>query len=783
MTVKRFGPVLGAGVSVEEREGDQQIQAAPLGITALVGEYSKGPVQTPGFPAGKSDYEKRYGKRRLTTSEAPGCALDFYESGRGAGELIPYRVTAGDEEKAWIYLRTRQGIVSGVNSGRSVLGRLRAKNGGQWGGRRDIHVDEHTGAGDFTETTLDTGDTFVENEWLGGTLELKKVTTKTYNIVGNTAAGVISVAGDQTLLTDWNAGSGTPANRYVLTRANTDHLGNDQHLAGNVVDGQENPSTEFGLRIFEDGAEVKNWLNLSTDPTKANYWVNVLNDDKSNHWVEAVDDYTGDKTVAEVRPSNYYGLSKTLTSTTLTLPDPDVTIDSPGSADPTVTINSLGTNVVSQTITGTVGNSGADITWTTTAGPLSVVAVGFDGVAEDLGEELLDVTVTNGGTALADGDKIYLEVVVLVIDESKGGKIWPDKVNEPNLSFTVDSNTANTVSVRTGLDLTNGGAIAAGEEFQLEFKEEFERGHDGSAVTDADYLLAFDANLSPLNKIFGKNKGLVKISSPGVVSTTVTKAGIEYAAARNYQYLVEIPSSTLEEAEAVDHVNTTIGRSDYAFTYFPSFGYVLDPDAVAGTSDVPLKQVSLAGKILGRHALTSRNYDGYHKAPAGIEVTLPDVLELPTGDAETAVALNEEILNPQGINAIKFRQGTVIVWGDRTISPTSEWKWLHQRSLLSYYENLLRENFDWIVFAINDVNAQQRVATTLRSYFLGEWVKGALRGSKFGDAFVLKIDDENNTDLTRSQGDLNAEITLKLADTVERFKIVIGKSGVFDSVE
>ena len=103
---------------------------------------------------------------------------------------------------------------------------------------------------------------------------------------------------------------------------------------------------------------------------------------------------------------------------------------------------------------------------------------------------------------------------------------------------------------------------------------------------------------------------------------------------------------------------------------------------------------------------------------------------------------------------------------------------------MSHYEKLLRENFDWIIFALNNVDTQQRLGTTLRAFFLQEFIKGALfseQGKFEGDAFKLKIDDENNTPLTRSQGDLNAEIILRIVDTVERLKIVIGKAGIFDS--
>lgn len=785
MAVKRFGPVLGAGVAIIEKEGDIQITPAPTGVTAMVGEFEKGTPGEPQFLAGKIDFQKRNGGL-LQNSYAPQAGYDFFKLGRGAGELITWRVTAGDEVQAQLTLFTRQGIGAAPASGRSILGMLKAKSGGRWGGRRACYVDEHGGAGDLTATTLDTGDTMVENEWIGGTLDLKKVTTKTYRITGNTAAGVVSVEADQDLSTDWAAGSGTPANRYVLTRANGDYLGNDQQLAAEIGEGEENPSSEFSIVLYEDGQIVKTYSNLSTNPTRPNYWVKVINDDSSNYYVTAVDLYSGDKTVAAVRPANWYGQSKTLTSTTLTLDGPDVTVDSPTSANPTISIT-LGANVRSQLITGVVSNTGADMTWTTDLGPLEVLKASFTGVAADLGAELASITVTNGGTVLADGDKIYVRIIVLDNPaEVVGGKVWPDFVGSPNLYFVIDSATKTTVSVRVGLDLTDDGAISAGEVSKIQWAQEFGLGSDSSTVTDAHYLAAFDANSSTLNKIFGKNKGLVKVSTPGLCSTVVTKAGLEYAAARNYQFKVEAPVDKTDESAIIDYINTTIGRSDYGVCHWPSWGSILDPAATPGADDVPMIQIPLIGMVLGREALVAREYDGYHKAPAGVDVTLPDVLELPTGDSETAYVINEELTNPKGINLIKFRQGNVILWGDRTISPTSEWKWHHQRAIMSHYENILRENFDWIIFALNNLETQHRLGTSLRAYFFTEFQKGALFSEKSqfeGDAFVLKIDEENNTYLTRSNGDLNAEITLRIVDTVERLKIVVGKAGIFDSAD
>jgi hypothetical protein len=101
---------------------------------------------------------------------------------------------------------------------------------------------------------------------------------------------------------------------------------------------------------------------------------------------------------------------------------------------------------------------------------------------------------------------------------------------------------------------------------------------------------------------------------------------------------------------------------------------------------------------------------------------------------------------------------------------------------MSHYEHVLQENFDWIVFAINDITTEKMALTSLKSYFQPEFTKRALRGKTFEEAAIFKIDAENNTDATRAAGDMYADVSLRLADTVERFIIRIGKQGVFESV-
>ena len=125
-------------------------------------------------------------------------------------------------------------------------------------------------------------------------------------------------------------------------------------------------------------------------------------------------------------------------------------------------------------------------------------------------------------------------------------------------------------------------------------------------------------------------------------------------------------------------------------------------------------------------------------------------------------------------------KGNFVIWGDRTLYTDPTWKWKHQRELMSYYENVLRESFDWIVFMINDPISENLAKVALRSFFEPEYAKRALRGDTFEDACIIKIDGENNTNATRAAGDMYADVTLRLADTIERFLLRMSKAGIFD---
>jgi len=476
-----------------------------------------------------------------------------------------------------------------------------------------------------------------------------------------------------------------------------------------------------------------------------------------------------------VRPANHYGVIDTVTGTILTALIHDFTINSPvGAGNPTMALGTTTDAMVAQQIIVTMSSPTAGDVTSDKYGDLGALTLG--GAFTPNNKWSPPFTVTAGATPLVTADTLVINYKPFILDELIGGRVYPDKPNHKLAYYRIVDNDHDTITAAPGSDMTVEGAPA--DEFLVEAALEMEGGRDGNAdVVDASYAnQAWDISNSPFNRIVGRNLGLVKLATPGINTTVVQKAGVAYADAKNHQYRYEADSAVLTEEAAMTLVNDTLGRSDFVVMSFPSYGYVVDPD---DTGDGKRKLVPLTGMIHGREARIAADYDGYHKAQAGIEATLPAILELTTGEA----ILDEERLNPAGIGVIKKVKGNYVIWGDRMLNLDPTWQWKHQREQISHYQHVLQENFDWIVFAINDPLVEKLALVALQAYFLPEWTpKRALRGATFEEAISIKLDEEINTDATRAAGDMFAEIKMRLADTVERFVIRLGKAGIFDSV-
>lgn len=251
-------------------------------------------------------------------------------------------------------------------------------------------------------------------------------------------------------------------------------------------------------------------------------------------------------------------------------------------------------------------------------------------------------------------------------------------------------------------------------------------GIDGMVDEDYKYsLTAFDA--VPVNLL----------AIPGVTSMVAQKGLLDYATARGDAFAVtEVPMG-LGITEAKEYVTATANLdSEFGAVYYP-FVQVSDP---IGLGKNPTKLVPPSGHIIGAIARTD-NSVGVWRAPAGTDVKLLGTigLEYEMSDAE------QDILNPESINAIRAFDGEgICIWGTRTLSG-GEYKYIPVRRLVIFIEQSLKANMLWTVFKPNDEKLWGMIKSAVEGFLNTIWAQGGLKGASAKDAFFVKCDAELNT--------------------------------------
>lgn len=180
--------------------------------------------------------------------------------------------------------------------------------------------------------------------------------------------------------------------------------------------------------------------------------------------------------------------------------------------------------------------------------------------------------------------------------------------------------------------------------------------------------------------------------------------------------------------------------SKFAALYYPWIR-VFDP-----VSKKPIN-VPPSGHICGIYA-RSDNERGVHKAPANEVVNgALDLEEIPESGTKRIITKGQQdILNPKGINCIRVFPGRGIrVWGARTISSDSLWKYVNVRRLFIYIEESIYKGTQWAVFEPNNEMLWGRVKATIDEFLTRVWRDGALMGLKADEAFFIKCDRSTMT--------------------------------------
>ncbi|WP_164018255.1 phage tail sheath family protein [Pyxidicoccus trucidator] len=221
----------------------------------------------------------------------------------------------------------------------------------------------------------------------------------------------------------------------------------------------------------------------------------------------------------------------------------------------------------------------------------------------------------------------------------------------------------------------------------------------------------------------------------GTNAATIINLLISHAQRMKYRIAV-LDSGNGQTLSQVRALRAKIDTS-HAALYYP-WVKVLDP--------VTRQPIFLppSGFVAGIYARNDVNRAVY-KAPAN------EVVNLALGFEANLSKAQQEVLNPEGINAFRFFEGRGNrLWGARTTSSDPEWKYVNLRRYFAYLERSIDKGTQWAVFEPNGEQLWANVRRTIEDFMLNEWQSGALLGDKPDKAYFVKCDRS-----TMSQNDLD----------------------------
>jgi hypothetical protein len=213
--------------------------------------------------------------------------------------------------------------------------------------------------------------------------------------------------------------------------------------------------------------------------------------------------------------------------------------------------------------------------------------------------------------------------------------------------------------------------------------------------------------------------------APGIWATTVQNALIQHCEILKDRFAIIDPQDGLS-IEGIRTVRETIDTK-YAALYYPWIE-VRDPSVSRNVYVAP------SGHMAGVYARVDVER-GVHKAPAN------EVIRGITKIAQDVTKREQDLLNPKGINALRFFPGRGNrVWGARTLSSDASWKYINVRRLFIFVEESIEEGTQFVVFEPNAEPLWARVRQTITNFLTTVWRNGALEGTKPDEAFFVKCD-------------------------------------------
>jgi uncharacterized protein len=221
------------------------------------------------------------------------------------------------------------------------------------------------------------------------------------------------------------------------------------------------------------------------------------------------------------------------------------------------------------------------------------------------------------------------------------------------------------------------------------------------------------------------------------------QALIEHCEKMRYRFaIIDSPPDPREVGDAHDvklQRQKLVSTKGYAAIYYPWL-QVQDPKTKR------IRVVPPSGSVAGVFARTDLQ-KGVHKAPTNEPIM---------GVLDTEVSVDQadqQELDRVNVNVIrKFAGRGLLVWGSKTVSSDSIWKYVQVRRTVIYLEQSIAKGTEWVVFEPHDEVTWEEVRRSVAEFLTASWKNGMLMGSKSQEAFIVRCDRT-----TMTQADIDGE--------------------------
>jgi uncharacterized protein len=320
-----------------------------------------------------------------------------------------------------------------------------------------------------------------------------------------------------------------------------------------------------------------------------------------------------------------------------------------------------------------------------------------------------------------------------------------------DLSTTIAGN----ASLATGVKLANGTAENTGATAAMFAGSEL----IGKGIHALDPLTDISLIMAPPTS----NK---TANTWGVLAdTSYHSLLLAYAEERMDLFAILDVEAGMTAAQAKVYRSTTLGLDSFwGALYYPQLK-IQDPNRPQTSATLVVPPSGYVAGIYSRVDGLPAPQGGVSAAPAGIsdfgQVKGILGVELLISDKQQAT------LNPIGVNCIRLldrAQGGkgVFVFGARTLSTDSNFRYVPMRRTLTYVEESIRLSTQFGIFKKNGPELWSELSAVIVSFLRGFWRDGNLAGNSEAEAFFVEIDSNTTTADDINNGIIRGRIGVSL---------------------